>query len=91
MPDEPLGLTVHSLPAPQEVLASDARRTARGRLRMLAVLLVCAAPVIASYFTYYVIRPEGRRNHGELIEPAAAPARHHRDERWTASPCRCPR
>jgi len=36
---------------------------------MLAVLLVCAAPVIASYFTYYVVRPEGRRNHGELIDP----------------------
>jgi hypothetical protein len=69
MADEPLGLTVHSLPAPQHALASDARRTARGRLRMLAVLLVCAAPVIASYFTYYVIRPEARRSHGELIEP----------------------
>ena len=25
------------------------------------VLLVCAAPVIASYFTYYVIRPEDAR------------------------------
>lgn len=36
---------------------------------MLVVLAVCAAPVIASYFTYYVIRPEGRRNYGELIEP----------------------
>jgi hypothetical protein len=36
---------------------------------MLAVLLVCAAPVIASYLTYYVIRPESRRSHGELIEP----------------------
>jgi len=69
VPDEPLGLTVHSLPAPQEVLASDARRTARGRLRMLIVLLVCAAPVIASYLTYYVIRPDARRSHGELIEP----------------------
>lgn len=69
MPDEPLGLTVHSLPVPQEVLAGDARRTARGRLRMILVLLVCAAPVVASYFTYYVIRPEGRRNHGELFEP----------------------
>jgi hypothetical protein len=69
VPDEPLGLTVHSLPLPQDVLAGDARRTARGRLRMILVLLVCAAPVIASYFTYYVIRPEGRRNHGELVEP----------------------
>jgi hypothetical protein len=36
---------------------------------MLGVLLVCAAPVIASYLTYYVIRPEARRNYGELIEP----------------------
>jgi hypothetical protein len=36
---------------------------------MIAVLLVCASPVIASYFTYYVVRPEGRRNYGELITP----------------------
>lgn len=43
--------------------------TRAGRWKMLAVLLVCASPVIASYFTYYVIRPEGRRNFGELIEP----------------------
>ncbi len=36
---------------------------------MFAVLLVCAAPVIASYFTYYVVRPDGRRNFGALIAP----------------------
>ena len=36
---------------------------------MLLVLLVCAAPVIASYFTYFVIRPEGRTNYSELILP----------------------
>ena len=36
---------------------------------MVLVLLVCAAPVVASYFTYYVIRPEGRRNYGELVDP----------------------
>ena len=36
---------------------------------MLAVLMVCASPVIASYLTYYFIRPEGRRNFGELIDP----------------------
>ena len=62
-------MTVHSLPVPQEALARDAQRTARGRWRMLLVLLVCAAPVIASYLTYYVIRPEARRNYGVLIEP----------------------
>src|SRR6185369_9223465 len=69
MLDQPLAMTVHSLPVPQEALARDAQRTASGRWRMLAVLLVCAAPVLASYLTYYVIRPEARRNYGELIEP----------------------
>ena len=36
---------------------------------MLLVLAVCTAPVIASYLTYFVIRPEGRTNYSELIEP----------------------
>jgi hypothetical protein len=36
---------------------------------MVLVMLCCAAPVIASYFTYYVVRPEGRRVYGELIDP----------------------
>ncbi|MDA7416824.1 hypothetical protein PGB34_10650 [Xenophilus arseniciresistens] len=69
--DEPLGLTVHSLPTPREAMgAQDAqRRTRVGRWKMIAVLLCCAAPVIASYFTYYVIRPEGRSVFGQLIEP----------------------
>lgn len=69
MLDEPLGLTVHSLPTPREAVDGDGRRTRMGRLKMLAVLAVCASPVIASYFMYYVVRPEGRRNYGELIEP----------------------
>jgi len=68
-PDEPLTLTVHTLPAPGEVAAVDASRTRAGRWKMLALLLVCAAPVIASYFTYYVIRPSGYSSYGELIEP----------------------
>lgn len=34
---------------------------------MLAVLLVCAAPVVASYFTYYVLRPTQQRSYGDLI------------------------
>ncbi|WP_372657730.1 SCO family protein [Hydrogenophaga sp.] len=68
-PDEPLTLTVHSLPQLDQGSATRAASTRAGRWKMLAVLLVCAAPVIASYFTYYVIRPEGRRNYGELIQP----------------------
>ena len=62
---EPLSFTVH---APPE-LDVDRRRTAAGRLRMLIVLLVCAAPVVASYFTYFVIRPQTRSNYGTLILP----------------------
>ena len=66
--DQPLGLTVHAMPAASasEAISTDTRS---GRWKMLAVLLVCASPVIASYLTYYVIRPEGRRNFGELIDP----------------------
>lgn len=63
-----MGLTVHSLPAPR-LDAGLARRTTSGRWNMLLVLAVCVAPVIASYLTYFVIRPEGRTNYSELIEP----------------------
>jgi hypothetical protein len=68
--DSPLRLTVHSLPEPQ--LDDAARRTTTGRLKMLLVLLVCALPVIASYLTYYVIRPGARSNYSDLILPARA-------------------
>jgi len=67
--DAPLGMTVHALPQPGEVAQADEQRTNAGRWKMLALLLVCAAPVIASYFTYYVVRPEARRNYGELVTP----------------------
>ena len=69
--DHPLGLTVHSLPRVADSLLESAgtQRKTRGRWRMVMVMLVCAAPVIASYFTYYVVRPEGRRNFGQLINP----------------------
>ncbi|MEO7336000.1 MAG: hypothetical protein ABIV63_05390 [Caldimonas sp.] len=48
----------------------DSRRTRSGRLKMLLVLVVCAAPVVASYLAYFVIRPQGRTNYGELIVPS---------------------
>ena len=67
----PLEMTVHSLPqADAATIGADmAQRTKNGRWKMLLVLLLCASPVIASYFAYYVVRPEGRRNFGELINP----------------------
>lgn len=67
--DSPLGLTVHALPQPQDAAVAQGDRTRAGRWKMLAVLLVCLAPVVASYLAFYVVRPEGRRNFGELIEP----------------------
>ena len=60
-------LAASQTPEPTGQRPQRARRI--GRWQLLGVLLVCAAPVIASYFTYYVIRPEGRRNFGELVEP----------------------
>lgn len=59
-------MTVHSVDA--EPLESQSR-TRSGRWKMLLVLFMCAAPVIASYFTYYVIRPEGRSNYSQVISP----------------------
>lgn len=44
--------------------------TKRGRIQMILLLLVCAAPVIASYFTFYVIKPQGgKTNIGQLVSP----------------------
>jgi len=67
-PDSALlvSFSVHSLPSTKDAAL---RRTERGRRLMLVVLLVCAAPVIASYFTYFVLRPQARTNYSELIEP----------------------
>lgn len=70
MADEPLGLTVHSMPTPQQTLGvEDGQRTRSGRWRMLLVMLICAAPVAASYFTYYVVKPTGHAAYGQLIDP----------------------
>ncbi len=64
---EPLGLTVHTMPTVDAQALG--RRTTSGRIKMLLVLAVCAAPVVASYLTYFVIRPEGRTNYSTLILP----------------------
>lgn len=64
---DPVALTIHTMPAPDAVVLD--RRTRSGRVKMLLVLAVCAAPVIASYLMYYVVPPQGRTNYGELILP----------------------
>jgi hypothetical protein len=57
-----VSFAVHSLPQP----GATAQRA--GRLKMLSLLALCAAPVVASYFTFYVIKPSGSA-YGELITP----------------------
>lgn len=59
---EPLSFAVHSLPDP------SAATQKAGRWKMLLVMALCAAPVVASYFTFYVIKPSGSA-YGELITP----------------------
>lgn len=66
--DQPLGLTVHSMPSPDE-FDVVAQRTRSGRWKMILVLLICIAPVATSYFMYYVVRPPARSVFGTLIEP----------------------
>lgn len=45
----------------------------KGRWKLFAIVLICAAPIVAAYFTYYVIKPESRTNYGTLIDPRAYP------------------
>lgn len=52
---------------------ATARQIRNSRWKLLAVLAVCASPLIFSYLTYYVIKPGGRTNYGELIDPRAHP------------------
>ena len=59
------------IPASQADSSAIDARTRRGRIQMLLLLLACASPVIASYFAYYVIKPEGgKTNYGTLVQPA---------------------
>lgn len=54
-----------------EGAATRAQR--KGRLKLGLLLLVCAAPIIASYLTFYVIKPSGRTNYGAIIDQRAHP------------------
>jgi hypothetical protein len=57
----------------QDFDVEESQRKNSGRWKLFVVLAVCAAPLIASYFTYYVIKPQSRTNYGTLIDPRAHP------------------
>lgn len=47
--------------------------TRKNKIILLLVIASCAAPLIFSYLTYYVIKPEARTNYGALLDPRAYP------------------
>ena len=68
-----MNVQTNAMPSQDPTATPDSRidaRTRRGRLQMLMLLLVCASPVIFSYFTYYVVKPSGAStNYGTLVDP----------------------
>lgn len=52
---------------------SNTQAKRKGRWKLFAVLLVCASPLLLSYLAYYVIKPAGRTNYGNLIDPRQYP------------------
>jgi hypothetical protein len=57
----------------EQTNSTQANKQWNGRWKLLAVLAVCAAPMIFSYLTYYVIKPSGRTNYGDLLDPRQYP------------------
>jgi len=49
------------------------QQTQRGRWKLYMVIAICAAPILFSYLTYYVIKPTGRTNYGTLLDPRLYP------------------
>jgi hypothetical protein len=63
-----------NMPADASTVAPGQKQArTKGRRMLWLVLLVCAAPLLASYFTYYVIKPEQRNNYGTLVDQRAHP------------------
>ncbi len=63
--EEPVLMTTHDVAG----LESDRPNVGLGRFKLFLLFLVCAAPVVASYLTYYVIKPDLTRSYGTLITP----------------------
>jgi len=57
--------------AQEQIDPNTAKR--RGRVKLLTILAVCAAPLIASYLAYYVATPSERTNYGTILDPRTLP------------------
>ena len=49
------------------------KKKTAGRWKLFAILAVCASPLIGSYIAYYVVKPGGRTNYGEILDPRQYP------------------
>ena len=45
----------------------------RSKAKLYLIIAICAAPLLFSYLSYYVIKPEGRTNYGTLLDPRQYP------------------
>ncbi len=63
--DAPLSMAVHSLPEPH---LSNLQPSGRGKL--FAMFLACSLPVLLAIFVFFVLKPKGEANFGQLIHPA---------------------
>lgn len=62
-------MVVNTTPDPVQAMQEDPGRTRKGRVWFFLVWLICAAPVVASYLTFYVFKPTATSSYGELITP----------------------
>jgi len=63
--DAPLSMAVHSLPDPHLTSLPPS-----GHGKLLAMFLACSLPVLLAIFVFFVIKPTGQANFGQLIHPA---------------------
>lgn len=49
------------------------KQQSKGLWKLFAIIAICAAPLIASYLAYYVIKPQGRTNYGTILDPRNYP------------------
>lgn len=45
----------------------------RSNAKLYLIIAICAAPLLFSYLSYYVIKPGGRTNYGTLLDPREYP------------------
>lgn len=49
------------------------KKQQEGRWKLLFIIVVCISPLLLSYLTYFVIKPESRTNYGAFIDAKAYP------------------